>query len=91
MTDVDGKGATDRVSDDIVKNPSLEPGHGVPRSKLQPPALVAAMTKEERDVAEAKMRRKIDLRLMPMVILMYVMNYLGKLHRHSSPILALCR
>jgi hypothetical protein len=36
------------------------------------------MTQEQRIQAEAKMRRKIDFRLMPMIILMYIMNYLDR-------------
>lgn len=84
MTDYDNKDPTDRVSDDLRKNSDLrrsstDPGHAVPRRNgLQPPPLVAAMSPEERVIAEGKMRRKIDWRLMPMVILMYVMNYLDR-------------
>jgi sugar phosphate permease len=45
---------------------------------LQPPELVRAMTPEYRLAAEAKLRRKIDLRLLPMVVIMYIMNYLDR-------------
>ncbi|KAJ4376564.1 hypothetical protein N0V86_006677 [Didymella sp. IMI 355093] len=48
------------------------------RSRLTVPPLVAAMSKEERDAAEAKLRNKIDTRLLPMIILMYIMNYLDR-------------
>ncbi|KAF2744103.1 pantothenate transporter liz1 [Sporormia fimetaria CBS 119925] len=75
-SDDDHKVAPDRISDDGV--PSTTPGHGVARSKLEAPPLVAAMTPEHRLEAEKKMRRKIDIRLMPMVILMYIMNYLDR-------------
>mgnify|MGYP003624087245 CR=1 FL=1 len=73
----DHKAATDRVSDDIVPT-AIDPGHGASHGKLVPPPLVAAMTQEQRIQAEAKMRRKIDFRLMPMIILMYIMNYLDR-------------
>ena len=71
--DLDQKPTIDRISDDNIA-PTLEPGHGASQGKLVPPPLVAAMTPERRAEAEAKMRRKIDMRLMPMVILMYIMN-----------------
>ncbi|KAF3041150.1 hypothetical protein E8E12_008937 [Didymella heteroderae] len=47
-------------------------------SRLTVPPLVAAMSKEERVAAEAKLRKKIDTRLLPMIILMYIMNYLDR-------------
>ncbi|KAF2735634.1 pantothenate transporter liz1 [Polyplosphaeria fusca] len=56
----------------------MEPGHAPSSSKLQPPELVAAMSPEYRLQAEAKLRRKIDSRLLPMIILMYIMNYLDR-------------
>jgi hypothetical protein len=68
--------AADQISDDGVR--STEPGHAPASSKLQMPPLVAAMTREQRVEAEAKMRKKIDIRLMPMVIIMYIMNYLDR-------------
>ncbi|KAF2396352.1 pantothenate transporter liz1 [Trichodelitschia bisporula] len=42
------------------------------------PELVRAMSVEEREEAEVQLRRNIDLRLLPMVILMYIMNYLDR-------------
>jgi hypothetical protein len=36
------------------------------------------MTPEQRLHAESGLRRKIDLRLLPMVVLMYIMNYLDR-------------
>jgi hypothetical protein len=43
-----------------------------------PPPLVKAMSPERRIEAELALRKKIDLRLLPMVILMYIMNYLDR-------------
>jgi len=74
--DADHKAAVDQISDDAV--PTTTPGHGAMSSKLEPPPLVAAMTQERRLHAEAKLRRKIDTRLLPMIILMYIMNYLDR-------------
>ncbi|ORY68702.1 major facilitator superfamily domain-containing protein [Pseudomassariella vexata] len=45
---------------------------------LQPPAILANLTPEERLVLEAHLRRKVDLRLLPMMILMYIMNYIDR-------------
>ncbi len=36
------------------------------------------MTPEERLHIETKLKRKIDLRLMPMIVIMYIMNYLDR-------------
>lgn len=37
----------------------------------------ATLTEEEL-IIEAKLRRKIDIRIMPMVILVYLMNYIDR-------------
>lgn len=48
------------------------------RPAMIPPELVAAMSPERRFEAENQLRRKIDYRLMPMVVIMYIMNYLDR-------------
>jgi hypothetical protein len=63
--DIDKKPRADYI-DDAVPAP-------VTQSKLTVPPLVAAMSQEQRREAEAKMRKKIDIRLLPMIILMYIM------------------
>ncbi|KAF2418049.1 putative MFS transporter [Tothia fuscella] len=60
------------------KNVELLENGAVTRRPLQPPELVAKMSVEERIHAEKSLRRKIDLRLLPMVIIMYIMNYLDR-------------
>lgn len=45
---------------------------GRPARRLEAPPLVAAMSQEHRAGLEARMRRKIDIRLMPTVVLMCV-------------------
>lgn len=52
----------------------IDPGLRV----LEPPEWIAALSPEERVEIEFKLKRKIDLRLLPMVILMYIMNYLDR-------------
>jgi hypothetical protein len=48
------------------------------RPAFEPPELVKNMTPEQRIETEAKLKRKIDIRLMPMIVLMYIMNYLDR-------------
>jgi len=45
---------------------------------FQPPELVRNMTPEERAHREKLLVRKIDLRLLPMIILMYILNYIDR-------------
>ncbi|KAF2124736.1 pantothenate transporter liz1 [Dothidotthia symphoricarpi CBS 119687] len=75
--DFDQKGTTDRLSNDVGSR-ATDTGHAPSSSKLTPPPLVAAMSHEQRQQAEARMRKKIDTRLLPMIILMYIMNYLDR-------------
>lgn len=49
-----------------------------PTRTFEAPELIRNMTPEERELAEKKLRRKIDARLMPMIVLMYIMNYLDR-------------
>jgi hypothetical protein len=75
-TAIDNKAGVDTISDDAV--PTTEPGHSHSHGKLEPPPLVAAMSQQYRLEAEARLRRKVDTRLLPMIILMYIMNYLDR-------------
>lgn len=71
------------IQDDIDKKPRADciddtvPEPAGP-SRVSAPPLVAAMSQEQRAAAEAKLRKKIDTRLLPMIILMYIMNYLDR-------------
>ncbi|KAF2204897.1 pantothenate transporter liz1 [Delitschia confertaspora ATCC 74209] len=69
--DPDTKLSIDQSSETVPNNN----GH---RRELEVPPLVAAMTVEERIAAENSLRKKIDTRLLPMIILMYIMNYLDR-------------
>lgn len=69
-------------NDSIDKDTDVESGDraniDAPVLKFEAPELVRDLSPEERHELEAKLKRKIDLRLMPMVILMYIMNYLDR-------------
>ena len=42
------------------------------------PELIKNMSLEERQHSEKALVRKIDLRLLPMIVLMYIMNYFDR-------------
>ena len=44
------------------------------------------MTAEERAEREKKLVRKIDLRLLPLIILMYILNYLDRYVLSLNPV-----
>ena len=51
----------------------------VPTARIfEAPEFIRNWTPEERHAAEKRLKAKIDLRLMPMIILMYIMNYLDR-------------
>ncbi|GAP84519.1 putative pantothenate transporter liz1 [Rosellinia necatrix] len=45
---------------------------------LQPPEIIARLTPEERSALEKRLVRRIDLRLLPMIIVMYILNYIDR-------------
>lgn len=49
-----------------------------PNPRKEAPAYVAGLSDEEREKAERALVRKIDLRLLPMLIIMYILNYLDR-------------
>ena len=81
----DDKLVAEHLSEHLSEHPSehdttaatTAPGHGC-GAKLQPPPLVREMSAEQRAEAEARLRRKIDTRLLPTITLMYIMNYLDR-------------
>jgi hypothetical protein len=71
----DAKATTERLSDDVkIASTTLEAGNTDGHRRLVAPPLVAAMSAEERVEAEKRLRKKIDTRLLPMIILMYIMS-----------------
>ncbi|KAJ5167502.1 uncharacterized protein N7482_006283 [Penicillium canariense] len=49
-----------------------------PNARKEAPAYVAGLSPEEREKAEKALVRKIDIRLLPMIIVMYILNYLDR-------------
>ncbi|KAI1481077.1 MFS general substrate transporter [Daldinia eschscholtzii] len=45
---------------------------------LRMPEIIARLTPEQRLELETRLRRKIDWRLLPMIILMYILNYIDR-------------
>ena len=64
--------------------PNTGASSGVRRG-LQPPEFLLNMSREERLELETKLKRKIDLRLMPAIILMYILNYIDRLVYRGFP------
>jgi hypothetical protein len=54
-------------------------------SRIPIPAILQQYTKEERDALELKLKHKIDLRLMPSIIIMYILNYIDRYVLDSLP------
>jgi hypothetical protein len=45
---------------------------------MRAPEWIRKLSVEERHAVEGKLKRKLDTRLMPMIVLMYIMNYLDR-------------
>ena len=58
----------------LEKNDLSEAGNVTTTASMIPPDFVQRWSPEERDRFEAALRRKIDFRLLPAVIVMYIMN-----------------
>ena len=59
------------------------------RAQREAPEFIRSLSVEERAALEKKLVRKIDLRLLPMVIVMYIMNYLDRNNIASAKIAGL--
>jgi hypothetical protein len=80
-TDVDGDSGSDEKgrSHHIDGRDSTIPGTSLrPRRTFEAPELIRNMTLEERRTVESRLKRKIDFRLLPMITLMYILNYLDR-------------
>ena len=68
--------------DEVTAAPPKPDGPPAPAAAkqwgLEPPEILRHLTAEERAVLEKKMRRKIDLRLLPIIIIMYILNYIDR-------------
>lgn len=58
---------------------TIDPGAGPdgPR-RMVPPEIIGNMTPEHRAAVEKRLKRKIDLRLLPSLIVMYILNYIDR-------------
>ncbi len=45
---------------------------------LQPPEFIRNLTPEKRAELEKALKRKIDIRLLPAIIIMYILNYIDR-------------
>ena len=61
---------------EVVEDASVH--NSVPDKQSRAPELVRNMSPELRGKLENSLRRKIDLRLLPMIVLMYILNYLDR-------------
>ena len=77
------KGDIEKVEDLYANN--------VPRTQREPPPLVKALSPDERARVEKHLVRKIDERLLPMIVLMYIMNYLDRNNIASARLAGLQR
>ncbi|KAL8767204.1 MAG: hypothetical protein Q9209_006209 [Squamulea sp. 1 TL-2023] len=70
----------DKLDVEHISNTSLDPTDAAQptQRRREAPALVRDLTPEERARLEKALVKKIDLRLLPMLILMYLMNYLDR-------------
>lgn len=53
--------------------PAKEPPRG-----LSPPEIIRHWTAEERERHEKKLLRKMDIRILPMIVIMYILNYIDR-------------
>ncbi len=69
--------ATEENAADLVHESPIVPDNDIPGDVEQKPARHLELTEEERRI-ERRVRRKIDLRIMPVVILVFLMNYIDR-------------
>lgn len=69
-------------SNNIEAAPQVDESHqrnaAAKQRGLEPPGILRSMSDEERVEFENKLRRKIDLRILPMIIIMYILNYIDR-------------
>jgi hypothetical protein len=59
--------------DDNLDNSNIQT-----RTQIPLPPLLRDLSDEDRHKLDLKLRRKIDLRLLPMIVIMYILNYLDR-------------
>lgn len=66
------------VDKSLAENVETVANANKPNARKEAPAYVAGLSPEDREKAERALVRKIDLRLLPMLIIMYILNYLDR-------------
>lgn len=61
-----------------IKQTTVNIGGSSQRVNHEPPPYVRSLSPEERQQAEKALVRKIDVRLIPPIILMYILNYIDR-------------
>lgn len=77
-TDMDSNSSKDEhhhIDHDTKAAPAVALGRD---GSFRAPEWIRNLTPEERHHIEGKLKRKLDTRLMPMIVLMYIMNYLDR-------------
>ncbi|KAI9651247.1 hypothetical protein NHQ30_001285 [Ciborinia camelliae] len=75
-TDVQTADADTKMSSNEVE--MVEDVSSTPDKPTDVPAYIRSLTPEDRKRMEHSLRRKVDTRLLPMVVLIYIMNYLDR-------------
>ncbi|KAK4452421.1 putative tartrate transporter [Podospora aff. communis PSN243] len=75
---VEQRGDDSGSADEKPASVKVEDAGDAPRRGPQPPPFIASLTPEQREEMEKKLKRKIDWRLLPAVIIMYIMNYIDR-------------
>jgi hypothetical protein len=74
MADQTGKMASDHVEDTVA--PDLQKDKiSMPHNM---PSFLVGLSAEEREAVEKKLVRKVDIRLLIMMVVMYILNYLDR-------------
>lgn len=77
MTDIEGKAASVVQSTGVAIEASSQ-NKGTYGQLVERPPLLRDLTDEEYEKLEKRLVKKIDMRLMPPLIIMYIMNYLDR-------------
>ena len=76
LPDINGYGNDDEK--ELAEHASLADVPTATRTRKEPPELVRNLSTGERQHLEKVLVRKIDFRLLPMIVIMYIMNYLDR-------------
>lgn len=71
--------AADNISAEVAHSTHSADGAAkdAPRG-FEPPEIIRQLTPDERERLEKKLLRKIDFRILPMIVIMYILNYIDR-------------